>query len=91
MVYASISGYYLGLAKFNSESYGPIVGKGLLLAAFAHVTYDTIITYVGFTGLTFVVFVVWYSALLYFVYRKIARYGDLYERAVESQALHASN
>ncbi|MFB6180080.1 MAG: PrsW family intramembrane metalloprotease [Halorientalis sp.] len=44
VIYASFSGYYLGLAKFNRDNAGPIVVKGLLIAAFIHALYDTAVT-----------------------------------------------
>ncbi|MFB6118173.1 PrsW family intramembrane metalloprotease [Halosegnis sp.] len=40
VIYSAFAGYYLGLAKFNPEDAGPIVVKGLLIAAFIHGTYN---------------------------------------------------
>lgn len=40
----ALSGYYLGLAKANQASYAPIVVKGLLIAAFLHGIFDTLVT-----------------------------------------------
>ncbi|MFB6188263.1 MAG: PrsW family intramembrane metalloprotease [Halapricum sp.] len=42
VIYSAFSGYYLGLAKFNPENAGPIVVKGLLIAALIHGTYNTL-------------------------------------------------
>ncbi|WP_101295404.1 PrsW family intramembrane metalloprotease [Halegenticoccus soli] len=41
VIYSAFAGYYLGLAKFNEENAGPIVVKGLIIAAFIHATYNT--------------------------------------------------
>jgi len=41
VVYSSFAGYYLGLAKFNPGNRGPIVVKGLIVAALIHATYNT--------------------------------------------------
>ena len=69
----ALSGYYLGLAKANPESYAPIVVKGLLIAALLHGTYDTLVTYLpGVVGLGVgAVFIVGIGVVLY---RKISRY-----------------
>jgi len=42
VIYSAFAGYYLGLAKFNKENWGPIVVKGLLIAALVHATYNTL-------------------------------------------------
>ncbi|ELY68418.1 PrsW family intramembrane metalloprotease [Natrinema versiforme] len=89
VIYSAIAGYYLGLAKFNREYAGPIVLKGLLVAAFVHGTYNVtvgiapeIITSflpIG-TGLAFVGYVIVYDlAIGYYLYRKIARYRRTYQ------------
>jgi RsiW-degrading membrane proteinase PrsW (M82 family) len=41
VIYSAFAGYYLGLAKFNPENRGPIVIKGLLIAAVIHATYNS--------------------------------------------------
>ncbi|MEF8843647.1 MAG: PrsW family glutamic-type intramembrane protease [Haloarculaceae archaeon] len=41
VIYSAVAGYYLGLANFNPENRGPILFKGLLIAAFIHATYNT--------------------------------------------------
>ncbi|MFB6073423.1 MAG: PrsW family intramembrane metalloprotease [Haloarculaceae archaeon] len=75
VLYSSISGYYLGLAKFNPERFGPIVLKGVLIAAFAHAVYDAIAGYAGLAGLAFVVYVVLFDGVvLAYLYRKLTRY-----------------
>ncbi|MFB6131457.1 MAG: PrsW family intramembrane metalloprotease [Salinigranum sp.] len=86
VLYAAFSGYYLGLAKYNPGNRGPIIVKGLLIAALIHATYDTIVTYVGFSGLGFVGFVVVYDGLVgYLLYRKLSRYRSKY-REVQLEA-----
>ncbi|MFB6170478.1 MAG: PrsW family intramembrane metalloprotease [Haloarculaceae archaeon] len=80
VLYSSISGYYLGLAKFNEEYYGPIVVKGVLLAALVHATYDTVVTYATLTGPTFLAFIVVYDgAVLWYLSRKLIRYRRAYQ------------
>ncbi|UIP00636.1 PrsW family intramembrane metalloprotease [Halobaculum sp. CBA1158] len=41
VIYSAFAGYYLGLAKFNPENRGPIVIKGLIIAALIHATYNS--------------------------------------------------
>ncbi|ELY65651.1 PrsW family intramembrane metalloprotease [Natronococcus jeotgali] len=88
VIYSAIAGYYLGLAKFNREHAGPIVVKGLLLAAFVHGTYNVTVGIVpdvvaslypiGF-GLAFVTYVIVFDLTVgYYLYRKIARYRRTY-------------
>ncbi len=69
----ALSGYYLGLAKTNPESYAPIVVKGLLIAALLHGIYDTLVTYLpGVVGLGVgAVYIVGIGVLLY---RRLSRY-----------------
>ncbi|WP_135820477.1 PrsW family intramembrane metalloprotease [Halostella litorea] len=102
VVYSGIAGYYLGLAKFNRESAGPIVVKGLLIAAFVHATYNVTVGVAPGAiadatdlsmGLSFVAYVALYvGAAGYYLYRKIDRYRDAYEAlgADEEQAADAS-
>jgi RsiW-degrading membrane proteinase PrsW (M82 family) len=93
VIYSSLAGYYLGLARFNRENTGPIVVKGLLLAAFVHGSYNVLVTPVsGLLGATiawadgqwvgYVAFVVAYDGLFGLVlYRKLRRYGRAYREA----------
>jgi RsiW-degrading membrane proteinase PrsW (M82 family) len=102
VVYSGIAGYYLGLAKFNGENAGPIVVKGLLIAAFVHGTYNVtvgvapplIAEATGLPyGLSFVGYVVLYVGVAgFYLYRKIARYRSVYREvdAGESQAADGS-
>ena len=90
VIYSSLAGYYLGLARFNRENAGPIVVKGLLLAAFVHGSYNVLVTPVsGLLGAAiawgdgpwagYVAFVVAYDGLLgLMLYRKLRRYGRAY-------------
>ncbi|TMT87749.1 PrsW family intramembrane metalloprotease [Haloterrigena sp. H1] len=95
VIYSAIAGYYLGLAKFNREYAGPIVLKGLLVAAFVHGTYnvtvgivpDILAAYlpIGF-GIAFVGYVICYDlAIGYYLYRKLARYRRAY-RAISDDS-----
>ena len=100
VIYSGIAGYYLGLAKFNREHAGPIVVKGILLAAFIHATYNTLVGVVprlvtvfypqvppavAFIG--FVVVFDGFAAL--FLFRKIARYRSVWT-AVDAGASGSS-
>ncbi|WP_440763576.1 PrsW family intramembrane metalloprotease [Natronorubrum sp. DTA7] len=91
VIYSAIAGYYLGLAKFNPEHAGPLVAKGLLIAAFVHATYNTTVgivpelvaaSYPISFELAFVGYVILFDLVVgYYLYRKIARYRRTY-RAV---------
>ena len=84
VIYSAFAGYYLGLAKFNREHAGPIVVKGLLVAAFIHGTYDTLVTYLPLTPVGFLGFVIVYDGFWgYVLYRKLARYRRTYRRAMK--------
>jgi protease PrsW len=88
VIYSAIAGYYLGLAKFNREHAGPIVVKGLLIAAFVHATYNTTVSivpglvselYPVSLGVAFLAFVIVFDlAVGYYLYRKIVRYRRTY-------------
>jgi len=88
VIYSAFAGYYLGLAKFNSERAGPIVVKGLAIAALIHAVYNSLSSIVPSIAagifnipwfLAFVGFVVVYDSILGFVlYRKLDRYRRAY-------------
>ena len=87
VIYSSFAGYYLGLAKFNPENRGPIVVKGLLIAAGIHATYDTLVSVLPLSGLAFVAFVVVYDGFFgYLLYRKLAAYRRKYREASTLEA-----
>lgn len=91
VVYSTFAGYYLGLAKFNPENRGPIVIKGLIIAALIHATYNTTVgigsgLIQSVTGLpqlaAFFVYVALYvGGFGYLLYRKIQRYRRAYRSA----------
>ncbi len=91
VIYSAIAGFYLGLAKFNPENAGPIVAKGLLIAAFVHATYNTTVgivpdllagLYAIPYGLAFVGYVIAFDLVVgYYLYRKIVRYRRAYRTA----------
>ncbi|MFB6093049.1 MAG: PrsW family intramembrane metalloprotease [Haloquadratum sp.] len=91
VIYSAIAGYYLGLAKYNPGKRGPIVVKGILLAAFVHGTYNTTVgigsaiisAVTGLSGLApFLVYVVIYDGVFgLFLLRKIQKYRDRYREA----------
>ncbi|MDQ2050521.1 PrsW family glutamic-type intramembrane protease [Natronolimnohabitans sp. A-GB9] len=88
VIYSAIAGYYLGLAKFNPDNAGPIVAKGLLIAAFVHATYNTTVGFVPDLvaslyavppSVAFVGYVIAFDiAVGYYLYRKIVRYRRAY-------------
>lgn len=92
VIYSAFAGYYLGLAKFNREHAGPIIMKGLLIAAFIHATYNSLVGIVpGVVTLfypnipvtvAFVGFVIVYDGIFgYALYRKIAAYRKAYRES----------
>ncbi|WP_281195026.1 PrsW family intramembrane metalloprotease [Halorubrum sp. F4] len=88
VVYSAFAGYYLGLAKFNPENRGPIVIKGLVIAATIHALYNTLVgpaTVVvsSVSGLPqvpalFVFVVVFQGFFGYLLVRKLRRYREVY-------------
>ncbi|MFW5937898.1 MAG: PrsW family intramembrane metalloprotease [Halanaeroarchaeum sp.] len=94
VIYSGIAGYYLGLAKFNPESRGPIVVKGLLIASFIHGTYNVLVSNlsVGLQALEplvaipnavgFVLFVVVFdTAILLALVVKLRRYASVFRQS----------
>ena len=95
VIYSAFAGYDLGLAKFNPDNAGPIVAKGLLIAAFIHALYNTLVSIVPVLAflvvpgvpilLLFFGFVVVYQGLFgYILYRKLQRYRTRYKRVHET-------
>ncbi len=88
VIYSAFAGYYLGLAKFNPENRGPIVVKGLLIAAVIHALYNSLVgpatsVIAGVTGIPQVpalfVFVIGFQGFFgYLLLRKVWRYRDAY-------------
>jgi RsiW-degrading membrane proteinase PrsW (M82 family) len=88
VIYSAFAGYYLGLARFNEESAGPLVLKGILIAAFVHATYNTLVSFVpdlaadvlGISPLlAFLGFVLVYDGFFVaLLFRKLSRYARLY-------------
>jgi len=88
VVYSAFAGYYLGLAKFNSENKGPIVVKGLIIAALLHATYNSTIgigstiiqmaTGVGDLLGSFIYILIYVGFFGYLLYVKIQRYRRTY-------------
>ncbi len=91
VIYSAIAGYYLGLAKFNPQYAGPLVVKGLLVAAFVHGTYNVTVgiipaeiaaAYPIGPGLAFLGYVIVFDLVVgYYLYRKIARYRRTYRES----------
>ena len=91
VIYSAFAGYYLGLAKFNAGDRGPIVVKGLIIAALIHATYNAtagigsrlIQIATGLPDLgAFFVYVLLYAGIFgYLLYRKIKRYREAYRKA----------
>ena len=90
VIYSGIAGYYLGLAKFNPEDAGPIIVKGLVIAAFIHATYNTTVgvgaaiisAVTGLGGLaSFLLYVIIYDGVFgFYLLRKIRRYSRTYTK-----------
>jgi RsiW-degrading membrane proteinase PrsW (M82 family) len=91
VIYSAVAGYYLGLAKFNPEHRGPLVIKGLLLAAGIHALYNSTvgigsgalnaITGLGQLG-SFLVFVIVFDGLFgLLLLNKIRRYNGAFRSA----------
>ncbi|PHQ38375.1 PrsW family intramembrane metalloprotease, partial [Halorubrum persicum] len=88
VIYSAFAGYYLGLAKFNPENRGPIIVKGLVIAAVIHALYNSLVgpvtTVVSVvTGLPrvaalFVFVILFQGAFGYVLVRKLRRYRDAY-------------
>jgi len=94
VIYSAFAGYYLGLAKFNPKNAGPIVLKGLLIAAVVHAGYNTlsgpvilILSAVYGVGqfTAFVGFVVVYDGIfILLLLRKLDTYRQAYRQAQNS-------
>ncbi len=98
VIYSAIAGYYLGLAKFNPDHAGPLVVKGLLIAAVVHATYNSTVQVapemiattapIG-TDFAFVGYVIAFDvAIGYYLYRKIVRYNRTYRAVHDETAAH---
>ncbi|WP_331236028.1 PrsW family intramembrane metalloprotease [Natronorarus salvus] len=92
VLYSAIAGFYLGLAKFNPENAGPIVIKGLTIAAILHALYNSLAGIVpgllvaSATWITLPIallgFIVLYDGFVaYILYRKASRYMKAYRDA----------
>ena len=100
VIYSAFAGYYLGLAKFNPANRGPIVIKGLIIAAVIHALYNTLVGPVtgvlsAVTGLPripslFLFVLAFQGAFGYVLLRKIWRYRDAYHDTRDSVAADTS-
>lgn len=90
VLYTSIAGFYLGLARFNPEHAGPIVVKGLLIAVLLHALYNTTVVALFTVPLPvpvppvvgYLAFItIYFGAIGYFLYRKLARYRTIFEKS----------
>jgi RsiW-degrading membrane proteinase PrsW (M82 family) len=96
VIYSAFAGYYLGLAKFNPGKRGPIVIKGLLIAALIHATYNSTVGIgtglIAFqTGLpelpSFLLYILIYDGIFgLLLFRKVRRYGRTYREVHEREA-----
>ena len=88
VVYTAFAGYYLGLAKFNPESRGPIILKGLLIATLVHATHNSAVVYlpavleVGALHLWASVAVAINGVLLVVLVHKLERYRQAHADAI---------
>lgn len=88
VIYSAIAGYYLGMAKFNPGYAGPLIIKGLTIAALIHATYNVLVQIlpgmlIELTGIGvlsgLLVFIIVYDGLAaYYLYRKLAGYRRAY-------------
>ncbi|WP_440770747.1 PrsW family glutamic-type intramembrane protease [Natronorubrum sp. DTA28] len=80
VIWSAIAGYYLGLAKYNPEHAGPIIVKGLLIAAFFHATHNFAAVFIAPLGLgvwwTFQLS--WHGIALAYLCMLIWRYRNAY-------------
>jgi RsiW-degrading membrane proteinase PrsW (M82 family) len=95
VIYSAFAGYYLGLAKFNEENWGPIVVKGLLIAALIHALYNSLSGVAG--GLiasalgvapvvgVFLFIVVYDGVFAAILVRKLRRYRAAFEDATPAE------
>ena len=65
VIFSAWAGFYLGLAKFNYGKRGPIVVKGLIIAAFIHALYNTLVTTHPLSLITFIGFLVVYNGFVF--------------------------
>lgn len=85
VVFSAWAGFYLGLAKFNPEHRVPIVVKGILVAAFIHALYNTVVSTVPMTTSGFLLFVTGYLLFWFALLSvKISRYRELYRAVAEN-------
>ncbi|WP_275882818.1 PrsW family intramembrane metalloprotease [Halorhabdus sp. BNX81] len=92
VIYSAFAGYYLGLAKFSPDRAGPIVVKGLVIAAFVHATYNALVSVLpAFAAevlgispfFAFIGFVILYDGLFgYVLVRKLRAYRRAYQQAL---------
>ncbi len=95
VIYSAVAGYYLGLARFNPTHGGPLVIKGLVLAAAIHALYNSTVGVgsglVGaVTGLSplaaFLVFVVVFDGTFgLLLLNKIRRYNAAFRTAPDDE------
>jgi RsiW-degrading membrane proteinase PrsW (M82 family) len=99
VIYSAFAGYYLGLAKFNPENRGPIVVKGLVIAALIHATYNSTVglgtaafTALGLPqlGASFAYILLYDGFFAALLLRKIRRYRRLY-RSVDAASGSETN
>ena len=95
VIYSAIAGYYLGLAKFNPGMRGPIIIKGLLIAAGVHALYNLTVgpaslalgALVGGRTAGLIVYVIVFDgAIAMLLLGKLRRYEAVYRRIVLSDA-----
>jgi len=97
VIYSAFAGYYLGLAKFNPEHRGPIVVKGLLIAALIHAAYNSTVgvgsallnAAVGLPPLaaSLVYILLFDGVFALLLLRKIGAYRTAYRTAHESETV----
>jgi protease PrsW len=78
VLYTALSGYYLGLARYNPEYRGPILLKGLSIVILVHAAYNAAVSSIGLWALALDVIV------LVVLVGKLRRYRSAYREVYEA-------
>lgn len=79
VLYTALTGYYLGLARYNPKHRGPILLKGLSIVIVVHAAYNAAVSTVGLWALVLDAIVL--AVLVY----KLRRYRAAYREAYETE------
>lgn len=79
VLYTALTGYYLGLARYNPEYRGPILLKGLSIVILVHAAYNAAVSSVGLWALALD------GIVLVVLVRKLRRYRAAYREAYDAE------